>query len=91
MSVSLLLRKSVHSLLLLTLVLFASCSGPDAGPIGPEGPVGPKGETGEQGPPGPRGERGPLSLVRTVPLEAGEECPDGGVRVLFGGNANETL
>lgn len=62
---------------LLIALLFAAlvaCSG-DAGPEGPQG------STGEQGPPGPEG---PASLVETEPIDAGDECDAGGVRINTG-------
>jgi hypothetical protein len=56
------------------IVALAACAGED-------GPEGPQGSTGEQGPPGPEG---PATLVETEPIEDGDECEAGGVRINTG-------
>ncbi|MFP4599419.1 MAG: DUF4397 domain-containing protein, partial [Persicimonas sp.] len=74
----------------LTLALSAgavACTG-DTGPEGSQGEMGEQGEQGEQGEDGADGEDGANSLVETEEIDPGDECPDGGVRVNAGLDAD---
>ena len=80
----------------------AGPTGPQ-GPIGPQGPTGntgatgatgpegPPGDAGSSGPPGPPGSPGPAgeaSLIKTKALPPGPTCPNGGIEVDVGTDAN---
>ncbi|PLW94228.1 MAG: hypothetical protein C0592_03570 [Marinilabiliales bacterium] len=77
------------------------CNGADgaAGATGPQGPAGPTGATGPQGPAGatgpigPQGPQGPAgtgynTVALTTMEPAGVNCPNGGVLLEFGLDAN---
>ena len=73
----------------------AGPAGPNGqdGSTGPAGPTGPSGPQGEQGPAGADGENGNdgeglNSLISSATEEAGENCSNGGVKILTGIDTN---
>lgn len=71
----------------------------DAGPPGEQGPAGPQGIPGPEGPPGDQGlmglqgNDGLSTVMATLPLPPGPECPAGGTEVFAGldRNGNQVL
>ena len=58
------------------------------GPAGPQGAVGPQGPAGVNGSNGANGANGQNSLVKTTTEPAANNCPNGGVKLEYGLDAN---
>ncbi len=58
------------------------------GAAGPAGGEGPAGGAGPQGDPGPQGGAGEGVLVEVEEEPPGEACPEGGIRVRMGSDAD---
>src|SRR5689334_10128488 len=64
--------------------IVAGCAGCHSGSMAEKGPPGDPGPMGPAGPAGPAGSAGKIFLMNTLPVEPGDECPAGGMRIEVG-------